>query len=44
VLERLKAPVADYLGRAGVMSKVGTGRVYLEVDLAVDAFHAARPA
>jgi MFS superfamily sulfate permease-like transporter len=39
-LVRLKAAVAEYLGRAGVMEKVGAGRVYLEVDDAVAAFEA----
>lgn len=42
-LARLKAPVADYLSRAGVMEKLGAERVYLEVDDAVDAFRAAAP-
>jgi SulP family sulfate permease len=41
-LARLKAPVAAYLARAGVMEKVGAGRVYLEVDDAVAAFEASR--
>jgi sulfate permease, SulP family len=39
-LARLKAPVAEYLSRAGVLGKVGVERVYLEVDDAVAAFHA----
>ena len=39
-LARLKAPVAAYLSRAGVMEKIGAERVYLEVDDAVAAFHA----
>ncbi len=39
---RLKAPVTQYLARAGVVDKVGTERVYLEVDDAVAAFHASR--
>jgi anti-anti-sigma regulatory factor len=42
VLARLKAPVAAYLSRAGVMEKVGAQRVYLEVDDAVAAFQASR--
>jgi SulP family sulfate permease len=42
VLARLKAPVAAYLSRAGVMEKVGAGRVHLEVDDAVAAFEASR--
>ena len=42
-LARLKAPVAEYLDRAGVMEKVGAERVYLEVDDAVTAFEASRP-
>lgn len=41
-LARLKAPVAAYLSRAGVMEKVGAGRVYIEVDDAVAAFEASR--
>ena len=36
-LARLKAPVAAYLSRAGVMDKVGPGNLYVEVDDAVDA-------
>ena len=43
-LARLKAPVAEYLSRAGVMEKIGGERVYLEVDDAVAAFQAAAPA
>ena len=39
-LARLKAPVAEYLDRAGVMEKVGAERVYLEVDDAVAAYEA----
>ena len=39
-LARLKAPVAAYLSRAGVMEKIGAERVYLEVDDAVAAFRA----
>ncbi len=42
-LARLKAPVSAYLSRAGVMEKIGAGRVYLEVDDAVAAFHATDP-
>jgi SulP family sulfate permease len=38
-LARLKAPVAAYLSRAGVMEDIGAERVYLEVDDAVTAFH-----
>jgi SulP family sulfate permease len=41
-LARLKASVEAYLGRAGVMDKIGTGRVYLEVDDAVAAYEAWR--
>ena len=41
-LARLKAPVAAYLARAGVLEKVGAERVYLEVDDAVAAFEASR--
>ena len=41
-LARLKAPVAEYLDRAGVMEKVGAEHVYLEVDDAVTAFEASR--
>jgi len=40
-LARLKAPVAVYLARAGVMEKVGAERVYVEVDDAVAAFEAS---
>jgi MFS superfamily sulfate permease-like transporter len=43
-LARLKAPVAAYLSRAGVIGKIGADRVYLEVDDAVDAFRATAPA
>ena len=39
-LARLKAPVREYLLRAGVMEKVGSQHVYLEVDDAVGAFEA----
>ena len=39
-LARVKAPIADYLGRAGVLDTIGTGHVYLEVDDAVAAFEA----
>jgi SulP family sulfate permease len=39
-LARVKAPIADYLGRAGVLDTIGTGHVYLEVDDAVAAFGA----
>ena len=39
-LARLKAPVAAYLARAGVIEKVGAERIYLEVDDAVAAFGA----
>jgi sulfate permease, SulP family len=42
VLVRLKAAVAEYLARAGVMEKVGLERVYLEVDDAVAAYEASR--
>jgi SulP family sulfate permease len=42
VLARLKAPVAAYLSRAGVMEKVGAAGLYLEVDDAVAAFQASR--
>ena len=42
-LARVKAPVAAYLARAGVMGKIGPERVYLEVDTAVTAFRAAVP-
>jgi SulP family sulfate permease len=42
-LARLKAPVAEYLSRAGVMEKIGGERVYLEVDDAVAAFRAGGP-
>jgi SulP family sulfate permease len=42
-LARLKAPVAAYLSRAGVLEKIGAERVYLEVDDAVTAFHATDP-
>jgi len=38
---RLKAAVAEYLARAGVMEKIGDGHVYLEVDHAVAAFERA---
>lgn len=41
-LARVKAPVAAYLSRAGVMEKVGAAGVYLEVDDAVAAFQASR--
>jgi sulfate permease, SulP family len=37
---RLKGPVAEYLARAGVMDKVGSAHVFLEVDDAVAAFEA----
>jgi len=40
-LARLKAPVASYLSRAGVMEKIGAERVYLEVDDAVAAFRSS---
>jgi SulP family sulfate permease len=43
-LARLKAPVAAYLSRAGVMDRIGRERVYLEVDDAVAAFHATAAA
>jgi SulP family sulfate permease len=42
-LARVKLPVAEYLSRAGVMAKLGTERVYLEVDDAVAAFQASSP-
>jgi SulP family sulfate permease len=35
---RLKAPVAAYLSRAGVLERIGRNRVYLEVDDAVAAY------
>jgi SulP family sulfate permease len=35
---RLKATISAYLGRAGVMEKIGPEHVYLEVDDAVAAF------
>jgi len=41
-LARLKAPVAAYLARAGVLEKVGAERVFVEVDDAVAAFEASR--
>jgi sulfate permease, SulP family len=41
-LARVKASVAAYLARAGVMDKIGGGYVYLEVDDAVAAFEASR--
>jgi SulP family sulfate permease len=41
-LARLKATVAGYLERAGVMAKIGAEHVYLEVDDAVAAFEASR--
>jgi sulfate permease, SulP family len=41
-LARLKADAAAYLDRAGVIDKVGAGRVFLEVDDAVAAYEAAR--
>jgi SulP family sulfate permease len=40
---RLKAPVAAYLSRAGVLQKIGAEFVYLEVDDAVAAFQATTP-
>jgi SulP family sulfate permease len=42
VLARLKAVVSEYLGRAGVIEKVGPEHVYLEVHDAVGAFEASR--
>jgi SulP family sulfate permease len=39
---RLKAAVATYLARAGVLEKIGADRVHLEVDDAVAAFEAGR--
>jgi SulP family sulfate permease len=39
-LARVKAPVAAYLSRAGVLDRIGVERVYLEVDGAVAAFQA----
>ncbi|HEX5827938.1 MAG TPA: sulfate permease [Candidatus Limnocylindrales bacterium] len=41
VLARLRTPVSAYLERAGVMRALGPGRVYVEVDDAVAAFHEA---
>jgi SulP family sulfate permease len=41
-LARLKASIAEYLARAGVIDKVGAEHVYLEVDDAVAAFEASR--
>jgi SulP family sulfate permease len=41
-LARVKAAVAAYLDRAGVMTKVEARHVYLEVDDAVAAFEASR--
>jgi SulP family sulfate permease len=38
VVARLKSAVSTYLGRAGVIEKIGADRIYLEVDDAVDAF------
>jgi SulP family sulfate permease len=40
-LARVKAPVAEYLARAGVIQKIGATRVFLEVDDAVVAFEAS---
>jgi SulP family sulfate permease len=40
-LARVKGPIADYLGRAGVLDTIGTAHVYLEVDDAVAAFEAS---
>jgi SulP family sulfate permease len=40
-LARVKAPVAEYLARAGVIQKIGARRVFLEVDDAVVAFEAS---
>ena len=40
VFARLKAPVADYLARAGIGAPAGSVPVYLEVDDAVAAFRA----
>ena len=37
---RLKAAVSTYLARAGVMDKIGTEHVFVEVDDAVAAFNA----
>jgi SulP family sulfate permease len=42
-LARLKAPVADYLLRAGLFDAVGRDRVYLEVDDAVAALATITP-
>jgi sulfate permease, SulP family len=44
VIARLKSAVSTYLGRAGVMEKIGADRIYLEVDDAVAAFQAERVA
>jgi sulfate permease, SulP family len=41
-LARVKAAVGEYLGRAGVMDKVGAEHVFLEVDDAVAAYEASR--
>jgi sulfate permease, SulP family len=41
-LARVKAAIAAYLDRAGVMAKVGAPHVYVEVDDAVAAFEASR--
>jgi SulP family sulfate permease len=38
---RLKAAASEYLGRAGVLEKIGAEHVYLEVDDAVAAFEAS---
>ena len=40
---RLKSPVAAYLDRAGIGAAADPGRVFLEVDDAVAAFHDLAP-
>jgi SulP family sulfate permease len=42
-LARLKAPVAEYLARAGLLDAVGRDRIYLEVDDAVSALRMTIP-
>lgn len=43
VFARLKAPVAAYLDRAGIGAAADPGRVFLEVDDAVEAFRSLTP-
>jgi SulP family sulfate permease len=43
VFARLKAPVAAYLDRAGIGAAADPGRVFLEVDDAVEAFRGLTP-